>query len=39
MPLRAPLDDRARNSTLREFDCHRHADRAAADNNDLLFLP
>ena len=38
MLLRAPLDDRARNSALRELDCHRHADRAAADNHDLSFL-
>jgi hypothetical protein len=38
MRLRAPLDDRARNSALRELDGHRHADRAAADDHDLLLL-
>src|SRR5262245_26243501 len=38
MLLRAPLDDRARYPALGELDGHRHADRAAADNHDLLFL-
>src|SRR5580704_10552804 len=38
MLLRAPLDDRAGNSALRELDRHRHADRTAADNHDLPLL-
>jgi hypothetical protein len=38
MLLRAPLDDRARNSALRELNCHRHSDRATADNHNSLIL-
>ena len=36
--LRAPLDDRARNPALGKLDGHGHANRAAADNHDLLLL-
>ena len=38
MLLRAPLDDRARDPALRKLDGHRHADRAAADDHDVVFL-